>query len=144
MLIQLSGRTCPPSPPRVKQDKTIGNGKIMNASVSAGASARTAAQLSTSSSMPSSSSLANVIGQDNFHVFITAIVRLLPATLTLATPGRPPPPVPGRGGGTAGKGNVGVPMAEGIRSPYCEAECLGMVFECFLETCTESLNAGGW
>ncbi|CAN0251860.1 unnamed protein product [Ectocarpus sp. 4 AP-2014] len=100
-----------------------------------------------------------VLSQENFDVFIAAVVKLLPASLALAAPQTPPAEPPGTsaqggatGGGVAGSGVVyaeGGSRARGpipgvYSSPYEELECLGMVLECLVEACIESLYNGAW
>lgn len=75
--------------------------------------------------------------QDNFDVFLSTVVKLLPVTITLAAPST------AVGEGRARGGNV--PEIPGVfSSPYQEVECLGMVLECLAEACAESLKEGTW
>ncbi|CAM9806929.1 unnamed protein product, partial [Laminaria digitata] len=97
-----------------------------------------------------------VLGPENFDIFLGAVAKLLPASLTLAAPHKPPPPPlppplanPGRRTrtgkrrGEGGRGRSGG-VSGRSRSPYEEAECLGMVLQCLVEACTESLDSGAW
>lgn len=83
----------------------------------------------------------------------------MPASLALAAPQTPPAggaatAVQGgaTGGGVTGSGVVhaeGGSRARGripgvTGSPYEEVECLGMVLECLVEACIESLDSGAW
>lgn len=125
--------------------------------------------LARASTKPSTTAISfSVLGHENFDVFITAAVRLLPATLSLATPREPSAQINGHsccydaGSGLAAgagvRGKTGVVEAEGSRgrsgrvprrrnpsnSPYEETESLAMVFECLVEACTECLENGAW
>lgn len=87
-----------------------------------------------------------VLCQDNFDVFLSTVVKLLPATIALATPStavgvRVVSPGERQGGARGGK----VPEVPGVSSsPYQEVECLGMILECLAEACAESLKGGTW
>ncbi|CAN0174327.1 unnamed protein product, partial [Ectocarpus sp. 13 AM-2016] len=124
-------------------------------------SARHKATSSSSSwsSSPPRRTPTPVLSQENFDVFIAAVVKLLPASLALAAPQTPPagPPATSVQGGATGGGMTGsgVVYAEGgsramepipgvYCSPYEELECLGMVLECLVEACIESLYNGAW
>lgn len=90
----------------------------------------------------------------------------MPASLTLAAP-QAPVSLPAQGfptynrsggvgvGGGSGDGSASdvASSGRGVRdravprvtsSPYEEVECLGMVFECLVEACAESLEMGAW
>lgn len=67
-------------------------------------------------------------------MFVAAFVKLLPASLTLAAPHVP-------ASGTKTREDR---PREFSSSPYEEVECLGMVLECLVEACTESLDSGAW
>ncbi|CAM9655803.1 unnamed protein product [Pylaiella littoralis] len=87
---------------------------------------------SFSSSFPSTPPLC----QDSFDTFVAAFVKLLPASLSLAAPS-----TPATAATTATRGGR---SRDSSSSPYEEAECLGMVLECLVEACTESLDSGAW
>ncbi|CAB1096440.1 unnamed protein product [Ectocarpus sp. CCAP 1310/34] len=111
------------------------------------------------SSSPPTPTPTPVLSQENFDVFMATLVKLLPASLALAAPQTPPagPPASSVQGGATGScvTGRGVICAEGgsrargsipgvSSSPYEELECLGMVLECLVEACIESLYNGAW
>lgn len=119
---------------------------------------------SSSSCSPCYSPARTLLSQENLDVFVAAAVKLLPMSLTLAAP-RPPdaaatttaapggrPPRDGvADGGFSAAGSRGTKRSgrrstasAGLGSPYEEVECLGMVLECLVEACTESLDSGAW
>ncbi|CAN0238337.1 unnamed protein product, partial [Hapterophycus canaliculatus] len=126
---------------------------------------------SSSSSSSSSASFSQtappplLLCQENFDAFVAAVVKLLPASLTLSAPYIPAaaaPPVSSSGSAgaddhsrhsagsgvesgstTAGRG-CGRPVPEFPKSPYEELECLGLVLECLVQACTEGLDSGAW
>lgn len=110
--------------------------------------------------------IRGLITPDNLDVVLPVVVRLLPATILLSKPRRPlkevyvgvegdaspgtgdPMRKDGRGRGRrqGGDGAESEAITGGTksRSPYEETECLGMVFQCLVEACTECLEAGTW
>lgn len=110
--------------------------------------------------------IRGLVTPDNLDVVLPVVVRLLPLTILLSKPRRPlkevhvcvegdaspgtgdPMRKDGRGRGRRqdGDGAESEAIADGTkgRSPYEETECLGMVFQCLVEACTECLEAGTW
>ncbi|CBJ25714.1 expressed unknown protein [Ectocarpus siliculosus] len=122
-------------------------------------SARHKATPSSSSWSSSPPTPTPVLSQENLDVFIAAVVKLLPTSLALASPQKPltgPPATSVRGGATrndvTGSGVIYAESGSRVRgpipgvssSPYEELECLGMVLECLVEACIESLYNGAW
>ncbi len=94
----------------------------------------------------------HLLSQDNFDVFVAAVVKLLPASFTVAAPHAPAAAAAAAGASLVGmrdRAREGAGRCGAVRrgvpsSPYEEVECLGMTFECLVEACTESLDSGAW